>query len=259
MTAIIWSESKRTNLESIKISWIFLPTSSSTGGNGSMTKRSKRGMAGEKCAKSGEVTHMNEFFERDWAGIAQVFKIRRYVETGGKEHEEIVYGFTNLPRKKAGAKRLRYNHIKRWSRVKNHENHAQFTRPPPLNVVVPRLLELNQKHWSIENRLHYRRDVTLGEDACQVRIKGAPQVLAALNGGVLATFGLVGRHQCRFSDAPFLCPPARCSPLAAWQAFTVIRVLRKALLKRECALTKDMTTRRCATPGHSQLCIVVVE
>jgi hypothetical protein len=26
--------------------------------------------------------------------------------------------------------------IKRWSRVKNHENHAQFTRPPPLHVVV---------------------------------------------------------------------------------------------------------------------------
>ena len=28
--------------------------------------------------------------------------------------------------------------------------------------------------------------MTLGEDACQVRIAGAPQALAALNGGVLA-------------------------------------------------------------------------
>ncbi|MFL5702255.1 MAG: hypothetical protein ACJ8AG_05425 [Ktedonobacteraceae bacterium] len=28
--------------------------------------------------------------------------------------------------------------------------------------------------------------MTLGEDACQVRITGAPQALAALNGGVLA-------------------------------------------------------------------------
>ncbi|MFL5697623.1 MAG: ISAs1 family transposase, partial [Ktedonobacteraceae bacterium] len=27
---------------------------------------------------------------------------------------------------------------------------------------------------------------TLGEDACQVRVKGAPQALAALNGGILA-------------------------------------------------------------------------
>ena len=98
-------------------------------------------------------TQMNAWFETEWAGIAQVFMIRRLVKQGDQEREEIVYGFTNLPRKKAKAKRL---------------------------------LELNQKHWSIENRLHYRRDVTLGEDACQVRVKGAPQALAALNGGILA-------------------------------------------------------------------------
>ena len=67
--------------------------------------------------------------------------------------EETVYGLTNLPRKKANASRL---------------------------------LALQHAHWRIENRLHYRRDVTLGEDACQVRMSGAPQALAALNGGVLA-------------------------------------------------------------------------
>jgi predicted transposase YbfD/YdcC len=104
-------------------------------------------------------TQMNEWFETEWAGIAQVFRIRRYVKErdkqkgGEKEREEIVYGVTNLPRKKASASRL---------------------------------LALQQAHWRIENRLHYRRDVTLGEDACQVRIAGAPQALAALNGGVLA-------------------------------------------------------------------------
>jgi predicted transposase YbfD/YdcC len=95
----------------------------------------------------------NAWFEQDWAGIAQIFLIRRFATQGEKEREEIVAGFTNLPRKKANAKRL---------------------------------LDLNQKHWHIENRLHYRRDVTLGEDACQVRVKGAPQALAALNGGILA-------------------------------------------------------------------------
>src|SRR5260370_6626038 len=31
----------------------------------------------------------------------------------------------------------RYNHTKRWSRVKNHKNHAQFTSASPLNVAVP--------------------------------------------------------------------------------------------------------------------------
>jgi hypothetical protein len=46
--------------------------------------------------------------------------------------------------------------------------------------------------YTIENRFHYRRDVTLGEDACQVRIKEAPQALAALNGGILALMDYLG-------------------------------------------------------------------
>jgi predicted transposase YbfD/YdcC len=104
-------------------------------------------------------TQMNAWFGKEWAGIAQIFKIRRRVKEGEKEREEIVYGFTNLPRRKANAERL---------------------------------LHLNQQHWRVENRLHYRRDVTLGEDACQVRLAGAPQVLAALNGGILALMDWLG-------------------------------------------------------------------
>ena len=98
-------------------------------------------------------TQMNAWFETEWAGVAQVFRLRRNVQDGEKAREETVYGVTNLPRKKANASRL---------------------------------LALQQAHWRIENRLHYRRDVTLGEDACQIRITGAPEALAALNGGVLA-------------------------------------------------------------------------
>ena len=104
-------------------------------------------------------SQMNEWFEQEWAGIAQIFVIRRYVKTRHKEREEIVYGLTNLPRKKADAKRL---------------------------------LALNRRHWTIENRLHWRRDVTLGEDGSQVRMQGAPQVLAALNGGILALMDWLG-------------------------------------------------------------------
>ena len=98
-------------------------------------------------------TQMNEWVETEWAGVAQVFRLRRHVKAGDQEREETVYGLTNLPRKKANASRL---------------------------------LALQQAHWRIENRLHRRRDVTLGEDACQVRMSGAPEALAALNGGVLA-------------------------------------------------------------------------
>jgi predicted transposase YbfD/YdcC len=104
-------------------------------------------------------TQMNDWYEQEWAGIAQVFRIRRTVKAKGQERCETVYGITNLPRKKADAKRL---------------------------------LELNRTHWWVENRLHYRRDVTLGEDASQVRARGAPEVLAALNGGLLALLDFQG-------------------------------------------------------------------
>lgn len=104
-------------------------------------------------------TQMNGFFEKNWPGIAQVWKIKRTVKEKGEERVGVVYGMTNLPRKKANAERL---------------------------------LQLNRKHWAIENRLHHRRDVTLGEDASQVRTKGAPEVLAALNGGLLALMDFFG-------------------------------------------------------------------
>jgi predicted transposase YbfD/YdcC len=59
-------------------------------------------------------TQMNEWFEQEWAGIAHIFTIRRSVKKGEQEHEEIVYGFTNLPRKKAGAKRLLLLNQRHW-------------------------------------------------------------------------------------------------------------------------------------------------
>jgi predicted transposase YbfD/YdcC len=119
-------------------------------------------------------TQMNDWFHNEWAGIAQVYRIRRTVKAKGEERTELVYGITNVPRTKADAKRL---------------------------------LEWNRKHWWIENRLHYRRDVTLGEDASQVRSQGAPEVLAALNGGLLALLDFQGvknvaKHMRHFCAQP---------------------------------------------------------
>jgi predicted transposase YbfD/YdcC len=104
-------------------------------------------------------TQMKDFYAKEWTGIEQVFKIRRTVIEKGKERIQIVYGITNLAGEKANAQRL---------------------------------LELNQKHWSIENRLHHRRDVTLGEDASQTSMKGAPETLAAINSGILALMDYLG-------------------------------------------------------------------
>jgi len=49
---------------------------------------------------------MNEWFEQAWAGIAQVFRLQRYMKEGEKEREENVYGVTNLTSKQANASRL---------------------------------------------------------------------------------------------------------------------------------------------------------
>jgi hypothetical protein len=47
------------------------------------------------------------------------------------------------------------------------------------------LLELTREHWSIENELHYKRDVTLGEDQSRIRKGVAPQVMAGLRNSVI--------------------------------------------------------------------------
>jgi predicted transposase YbfD/YdcC len=43
-----------------------------------------------------------------------------------------------------------------------------------------------RRHWTIENQLHYVRDVSFGEDACQIHSGHAPQALAALRNAILA-------------------------------------------------------------------------
>ena len=118
---------------------------------------------------------LNDFLARDWYGVEQVFCIRRRVEHALKCTQEMVYGITSLTPKQADPSRL---------------------------------LELNREHWSIENRLHYRRDGALAEDACQVRKGSAPHVLAILNSFVLALFDFchvsnVKQHMRHLMLAPF--------------------------------------------------------
>ena len=60
-----------------------------------------------------------------------------------------------------------------------------ITSLQPQEAQARRLLELTRGHWGIENRLHYVRDVTLGEDGCRVRKGSAPQVLAAVRNAVI--------------------------------------------------------------------------
>lgn len=88
-----------------------------------------------------------------WPGVAQVCRIERIRESKGKISHEIVYAITSLPRSKAAPDAL---------------------------------LALVREHWGIENRLHWRRDVLLNEDASRIRSGTAPQAIALLRNTMLA-------------------------------------------------------------------------
>jgi hypothetical protein len=82
-----------------------------------------------------------------------VFKLERRWWDALGEHVEVRYGLTSLPRR----------------------------------VAAPAdLLRIARAEWGIENGLHHRRDVTLEEDACQLRRGRAPQTNAALNNLVVS-------------------------------------------------------------------------
>jgi predicted transposase YbfD/YdcC len=67
-----------------------------------------------------------------------------------------------------------------------------------------RLADLLRGHWAIENGLHWVRDVTFAEDACQVRTGNAPYVMACLRNlaiGALTRAGPVNIAAARRSHA----------------------------------------------------------
>jgi predicted transposase YbfD/YdcC len=119
-------------------------------------------------------TELNEWFADRWASVAQVFRLQRTTTLlkTQKVRQETVYGISNL----------------------------SLLQAPP-----GRFLALNRGHWGIESRLHYRRDVTLGEDRCQTRTGNAPALLACLNSAILSLMDRLGvsnvPRQIRFFDA----------------------------------------------------------
>jgi hypothetical protein len=77
-------------------------------------------------------TELNDFLAHDWYQVGQGVCLRRRVQYALKCSQEYVYGITSLTAKQADPHRL---------------------------------LNVSGGHWSIENRLHHRRDVALAEDA----------------------------------------------------------------------------------------------
>jgi len=117
---------------------------------------------------------LNDWFAKDWQGIEQVFRLERtspLLQSGEVRHE-VVYGLSSLP----------------------------LSQTP-----AARILALVREHWAIESRLHWRRNVTLGEDGCQTRTGATPSLLAQLNSTILTLMDRMGvgnvARQMRYFDA----------------------------------------------------------
>jgi predicted transposase YbfD/YdcC len=91
----------------------------------------------------------------DWPYVAQVYRLERLVwhDHGKRKTRQVTYGLTSLT--------------------------AQQASPC-------HLLNCTRKYWGIENGLHYRRDVTLREDATRATIGNSGHNLAVINNLVIA-------------------------------------------------------------------------
>ena len=93
-----------------------------------------------------------------WPALAQVYRLERqflWRRNGRtiKTSNQVEFGITSLTRQEAN----------------------------PLE-----LLNIRRSHWGIETGLHYRRDVTLREDATRMTVGNAAKIMASLNNLVLA-------------------------------------------------------------------------
>lgn len=128
---------------------------------------------GRRVTRTIKITDVPDWI--DFPGAAQVAQLRRTVTEKGTKTVEVVYLITSASYKDA--------------------------RPQRLAAWV-------QGHWGIENRLHWIRDVTFGEDGSQVRTGQAPRVMASCRNFAISMLQIAGwdniaaglRHHARHPD-----------------------------------------------------------
>lgn len=86
---------------------------------------------------------------------------------------------------------LDFPHARQALRIHRHRTHHAtgtcttetayaLTSLAPEHATPAQLAQHTRGHWTIENRLHWVRDVTYGEDHSQLRTHNAPRVMASL-------------------------------------------------------------------------------
>jgi hypothetical protein len=97
-------------------------------------------------------TALNLALQAEWQDVAQVFLLERRGIRHGRPFFQSVCGLTSLP---------------------------------PHLASPTQLLAWVHKQWHIENQCHWRRDATLGEDACTVRHHHVATLLSILNPAIM--------------------------------------------------------------------------
>jgi predicted transposase YbfD/YdcC len=120
----------------------------------------------------------------DFPHVAQVFCLTRTTTHGSKEQQEMVYGLTSLPPEQASPER-------------------------PVCLV--------RRHWHIENKRHYVRDVTFDENRSQVRTGSLPRVMAAIRNACIGLMRLAGHTNIAAATRRHAAQPRTALPLLGIQ------------------------------------------
>ena len=121
------------------------------------TTEIERGFTTQRTLRTS--TALNTYL--DSPGLAQVYeyRIQREHLSTGKQTEHKQYGITSLT---------------------------------PENATAAELLDCRRKHWTIENKLHWIRDIVFAEDASLARKGSIPHTMAALRNTALAVLRFNG-------------------------------------------------------------------
>jgi len=120
-----------------------------------------------------------------WPGLAQVYRLERQFQwwRNGRCYRsscQVEYGITSLARQEASPARL---------------------------------LEIRRAHWGIEMGLHYRRDVTLHEDATRMTVGNTGKVMASVNNLALSLIRQAKFHNAAQARRWFAAHPAKAFAL----------------------------------------------
>lgn len=99
-----------------------------------------------------------EELKADWTGIASFVQVTRNFTSNSGSSNEVAYFISSLP----------------------------------TDTPAQEFAEGIRSHWSIENSLHYVKDVTMGEDASKTKTKNAPQNISVFKNITINLFRLAG-------------------------------------------------------------------